>query len=269
MEILIPILAVTAIGLICGVGLSIASHVMAVKEDERFPLVRECLPGANCGACGYTGCDGYAKALLEPGTKTNLCVPGADAVAKQIAEVLGVEAEDVVEQVAVVKCKGNCEATKKKHDYQGIKTCAAAKLFYGGTGACSFGCLGFGDCAKVCPQNAISYDMGIAKIDPKKCVGCGLCKKTCPQGIITLIDDVELALVTCSNTNKGADTRKACTNGCIGCMKCQKNCPMEAVHIENNLAVIDYKVCVGCGVCAKECPTGAIQIASLLGAHKQ
>ena len=88
MEILIPILAVTVIGLICAVGLAVASSVMAVKEDTRFTEIRACLPGANCGACGYTGCDGYAKALLEPGTKTNLCVPGADAVAAQIVHHL-------------------------------------------------------------------------------------------------------------------------------------------------------------------------------------
>ena len=125
MEILIPILAVTAIGLICGVGLAVASSVMAVKEDTRFTEIRECLPGANCGACGYTGCDGYAKALLEPGTKTNLCVPGADAVAVQIAALLGVEAEDVVEKIAVVQCAGTCEATSVKADYRGIPSCAA------------------------------------------------------------------------------------------------------------------------------------------------
>ena len=95
MEILIPILAVTVIGLICAVGLAVASSVMAVKEDTRFTEIRACLPGANCGACGYTGCDGYAKALLEPGTKTNLCVPGADAVAAQIAALLGVDAAKI------------------------------------------------------------------------------------------------------------------------------------------------------------------------------
>ena len=75
-EILIPILAVTMIGLICGVGLAVASHVMAVKEDERFPAIRECLPGANCGACGFTGCDGYAKALLEPSTPQFVVISG-------------------------------------------------------------------------------------------------------------------------------------------------------------------------------------------------
>ena len=148
MEILIPILAVTVIGLICAVGLAVASSVMAVKEDTRFTEIRACLPGANCGACGYTGCDGYAKALLEPGTKTNLCVPGADAVAAQIAALLGVEAEDVVEKIAVVQCAGTCEATSVKADYRGIPSCAAAKLFYGGNGSCIFGCMGFGDCAR-------------------------------------------------------------------------------------------------------------------------
>ena len=156
MEILIPILAVTVVGLICAVGLAVASSVMAVKEDTRFTEIRACLPGANCGACGYTGCDGYAKALLEPGTKTNLCVPGADAVAAQIAALLGVEAEDVVEKIAVVQCAGTCEATSVKADYRGIPSCAAAKLFYGGNGSCIFGCMGFGDCARACPQNAIT-----------------------------------------------------------------------------------------------------------------
>ena len=118
MEILIPILAVTIIGLICGVGLAVASSVMAVKEDSRFAEIRECLPGANCGACGYTGCDGYAKALLEPGTKTNLCVPGAGAVASKLASLLGVEAEDVTTKIAVVQCAGTCEATTVKADYR-------------------------------------------------------------------------------------------------------------------------------------------------------
>ena len=131
-EILIPILAVTIIGLICGVGLAVASHVMAVKEDERFPAIRECLPGANCGACGFTGCDGYAKALLTPGTKTNLCVPGGAEAARKLAEVLGVEAEAVEPKVAIVRCGGDCEHTSPKEDYRGIASCQAAKLFFGG-----------------------------------------------------------------------------------------------------------------------------------------
>ena len=213
MEILIPILAVTVIGLICAVGLAVASSVMAVKEDTRFTEIRACLPGANCGACGYTGCDGYAKALLEPGTKTNLCVPGADAVAAQIAALLGVEAEDVVEKIAVVQCAGTCEATSVKADYRGIPSCAAAKLFYGGNGSCIFGCMGFGDCARACPQNAICMQDGIACVNHTACIGCHKCEKTCPQGAITV--DNFLARI---------DWDK-----CTACGECAKVCPTGAM----------------------------------------
>ena len=98
--ILTAVIPVVIIGVICAAVLVAASKIMAVKEDERFPAVRECLPGANCGACGFAGCDGYAKALCEdPDTPANLCIPGADGVARQLSEVLGVEFEDVVEQV--------------------------------------------------------------------------------------------------------------------------------------------------------------------------
>ena len=213
MEILIPILAVTVIGLICAVGLAVASSVMAVKEDTRFTEIRECLPGANCGACGYTGCDGYAKALLEPGTKTNLCVPGADAVAAQIAALLGVAAEDVVEKIAVVQCAGTCEATSVKADYRGIPSCAAAKLFYGGNGSCIFGCMGFGDCVKACPQGAISMQDGIACVNHTACIGCHKCEKTCPQGAITV--DNFLARID--------------WNKCTACGACASVCPTGAM----------------------------------------
>ena len=257
-EILIPILAVTIIGLICGVGLAVASHVMAVKEDGRFPAIRECLPGANCGACGFTGCDGYAKALLTPGTKTNLCVPGGAEAARKLAEVLGVEAEAVEPKVAIVRCGGDCEHTSPKEDYRGIASCQAAKLFFGGKGTCTYGCLGFGDCAKVCPHDAISWNNGIAAIDQSVCVGCGLCAKTCPQQVIAIIPQSAKTAVLCSNHDKGALTRKACSAGCIGCMKCVKTCEHDAVHVEGNLASVDYSKCVGCGACAQACPTGAL-----------
>ena len=154
--ILTAVIPVVIIGVICAAVLVIASKVMAVKEDERFPKVRECLPGANCGACGFAGCDGYAKALCEnPDTPTNLCIPGADGVSRQLSEVLGVEFADVVEQVAVVHCSGDCAHTQDKVQYEGIESCTAAKLMYGGKGSCTYGCLGLGDCAKVCPQDAV------------------------------------------------------------------------------------------------------------------
>ena len=65
------------IGAACAVVLIAAAKFMAVPVDEKFPLIRDCLAGANCGACGFAGCDGYAQALVD-GTETNvtLCTPG-------------------------------------------------------------------------------------------------------------------------------------------------------------------------------------------------
>lgn len=256
MSILIPIVAVTTIGLLCAVMLGAASKFMAVHEDETFIKIRECLPGANCGACGYAGCDGYAHALAgNSSVKTNLCVPGADAAAAQIAAVLGVEAEDVVEQVAYVGC-GGCES--RKHEYQGIANCAGANLLYGGDGACSFGCLGYGDCARVCPKEAICVDGGMARINPALCVGCGLCAKACPNHLIRVVPATVKPLVHCSNTDKGASTRKVCSHGCIGCKKCERECPAGAIAVANNCAAIDYSKCTNCGHCAEICTTGCI-----------
>ena len=266
--IIFAVISVTVIGIICAVMLSVASKVMAVKEDERFPAIRECLPGANCGACGYAGCDGYAHALIEEdGVKTNLCVPGADGVAKKLSELLGVAFEDVVEMVAVIKCKGDCHVTSEKMDYQGIESCSAAKLLFGGTGKCSLGCMGLGDCAAVCPQNAICLENGIAHINTRLCIGCGLCTTVCPNKLISVMADEEKVLVTCSNTEKGAVTRKACSHGCIACKKCEKECPVGAVTVVNNLAQIDYDKCTNCGHCAEVCPTHCIMVGDFSGIH--
>ncbi len=268
-EIIIAVIAITVIGAICAVMLAAASKVFAVKEDERFPAIRQCLPGANCGACGYAGCDGYAHALIEDEVvKTNLCVPGGDSVSRQLSEIMGVSFEDVVEQVAVIKCRGDCHATSNKMDYRGINTCAAARLFYGGMGKCTRGCIGLADCAKACPDGAICIKNGIAHVDTRKCSGCGICSRTCPNHLIFLMPDVEKMLVSCSNTEKGALTRQKCSRGCIGCNKCAKECPVGAITVENNLAKIDYDKCIKCGHCAEVCPTGAIIHEDFSGIHR-
>ena len=267
-EILMAALVVGGIGALCAVMLIAASKFFAVEENETVTKLRECLPGANCGACGYAGCEGYAKALAEGGVKTNLCIPGGDGVAKQIADVLGVEAEDVIEQVAVIHCYGDCDHTSKKMQYEGIASCAAAKTLYGGAGLCSFGCIGLGDCVSVCPQEAICIEKGIAHINARVCVGCGLCAKTCPRGIIELMADVKRVLVTCHNQEKGAVARKECSNACMGCKKCEKSCPTGAITVVDNLARINYELCKNCDTCASVCPVGCILVSDFSGIHR-
>ena len=259
MGILIAFLVMLGIALIAGILLSVLSHFFAVEEDPRQKEIRECLPGVNCGACGYTGCDEYAAALAKGEAAPNLCIPGAQKVANQIGELLGVEAEPFKDVVAFVGCNGNCEAASKKAVYEGVQTCSAAAMIYGGPNACRFGCLGYGDCAAACPANAICLVDGIAHVDTSRCLGCGVCAAKCPKHIIRMVPQETKTVVMCSSKDKGVDARKACKNACIGCKKCERTCPHGAITVKENLAVIDYEKCTNCGTCVKECPTGCLK----------
>lgn len=256
----VPVLIVSAIGVISGVILAVASKVMAVKVDERFPLLRGAMPGANCGGCGFAGCDDYANKLIEdPNTPTNLCPVGGAAVAQQLSEILGVSFEETAPKYALVHCNGTCENTSYTMDYEGPKTCSACRSFFSGRGSCPSACLGFGDCVKVCNYNAIGVVDGIAVVDPEACIACGMCAKACPQQIIDIVPAASQVYVSCSNHQKGAQTRKACKVGCIACKKCEKVCPNAAITVADNLASIDPEKCTNCGACIGECPTGAIR----------
>ena len=266
--IFIAVFYVTAIGIISAIVISVASKIMAVKIDQRAAQIQDCLPGANCGACGYPGCSGYAAALATvKDVKCNLCTPGGAAVMAKISALLGIDAGTIERQFAVVHCRGDNSARQKKMNYYGIQSCEAAKQLFGGEGACAFGCLGYGDCQKVCPSTAICVENGLARINTLFCTGCGLCAKTCPNNLISVKAAGGLAVsVLCKNIEKGALVRKECANGCIGCGKCVRECPAGAITLEENLARIDYSKCVpyrsqaenGCARCAAVCVTRCI-----------
>lgn len=252
------IILVAVIALICGILLSVASVVFAVPVDETQVKIRAVLPGANCGVCGFSGCDGYAAALAAGTAEPGLCSPGGQEVAQQCAEILGKTAGEMVKKVALVNCFGTCENAGTKMNYVGVNTCQAASLMFAGDSTCAYGCLGKGDCAAACPEKAIIVHDGMAMIDQDRCVGCGICVKTCPKHIISLIPYGQKTHVLCSNTDKGPDAVKVCKVSCIGCMKCQKTCQHDAIHVVNFNAVIDYDKCVDCGECAAVCPRNAI-----------
>ena len=259
-DVLVALAVVAAVALLFGILLAVFIKFFGIEEDPRVVQIRECLPGINCGACGFKGCSDYAEAMAAGNAPPNLCIPGAEADAKQIGEILGVKVEKPKDMVAFVHCNGTCEAAPEKAIYSGIDTCRARAMICGGPKVCNWGCLGCGDCAAVCVNDAICMEDGIARINTARCVGCGLCVNECPKHIISMVPQETEAAVFCSSRDKGADARKACKNACIACKKCEKNCPAGAITVKNNCAVIDYNLCTHCGACTDGCPTGCLQM---------
>lgn len=258
-SILIPILIFAVLGLLAGLLLSIFSKIFAVKTDERVDRVMAVLPGVNCGACGYSGCEDYAKHVVNEGAATNRCIPGGDKVSREISDILGASFQDVAEQKAFVACGGKVpNATSDSYIYRGEPTCAACNMFYDGKGVCNYGCIGYGDCQKQCAFDAISIIDEVAVINPHRCTGCTMCTKACPKHIIHMRDAAKPVFVTCSNCDTGRATVQVCQNGCIACKKCEKTCPHDAIHVTNNLASIDYDKCTACMECVKVCPRRCI-----------
>lgn len=260
MDIFIPILIVAGIGLLAGIILAVASVVMAVPKDEKAEALLEVLPGANCGACGFSGCSGYAAALSKGEAKVGLCSPGGEDCAKACAEVLGVGEVVVEKKTALVHCMGSYDMTSDKMNYNGIHSCSASTFLAGGITSCRFGCMGMGDCAAACPYGAISVCNGMASVNPEKCRGCSQCVAACPKGLISFVPLKKQAVVRCSNCDKGAQTMKVCKIGCIGCGKCMKACEYGAVQVKNFCAQVDPIKCVGCGKCVEACPRHIITL---------
>ena len=258
-EILIPALAIGAIGLFFGALLAFASIAFHVDKDERIDKICELLPGANCGGCGYTGCSALAEAIVATGESATKCNLMTDEKNAEICALMGIKAGTIEKKTARLKCAGVTSACADKYDFTGIEDCFTAMQLNGGPKSCEFGCMGLGSCVAACDFDAISIKDGIAHIDSEKCTGCTRCVNACPKNIIELVPKKNNIYVACSSTDKGAVTKNYCTSGCIGCRICEKKCEADAIKVENNLAKIDYSKCTLFGACMEACPKKIIK----------
>ncbi len=262
MEIVLKILfaaaALGGLGVVFGFVLGIVGKKFAVEVDERVQAVRAAVAGANCGACGYAGCDAFAEAVVKGEADPAGCTPGGVKTAKALARIMGVDAGDVEPMVARVRCQGDCENVSARTDYSGLPSCRAASSISGGPNACEFGCVGLGDCVARCPFGAIQIENGVAVIDEDACTGCGVCVETCPRGIIQLLPRDQTVVVMCRNKAIGRIARLQCKTACVGCKRCEKQCPSDSIHVKDGVAIIDEATCTRCGACIQVCPMHCI-----------
>lgn len=257
--ILKSILGLGGMSLFFGIILAIANKRFLVKISEKEKKLREVLPGTNCGACGFPGCEAYAHALAAKTDEVpaNLCTVGGAETAKAVGKILGVEVEETEPMVCVLRCRGGRDEAVEKFEYIGPGDCRSNYILLGGNKACEYGCLGGGHCVSVCPFNAIRMGPNrLPIIDREKCTACGICVKECPRQVLELIPRSQLIYLACKTLDKGKVVKNVCKAGCIGCTLCVKVCPYEgAIAMDGNLPRMDFAKCTSCGICYNKCPT--------------
>ncbi len=258
--ILMSVLSIGGIGIFFGLILGYAGEKLKVEQDPKIGEIRDVLPGANCGGCGYAGCDAFAVAVVEGAAPVDGCPVGGTKCAQAVAGVMGIEAKEGKRQVAFVKCIGDCEKSKDSYNYIGMEDCnAMSVLANSGSKSCNYGCLGGGTCVRKCKYDALEIIDGIAYVDSDKCVGCTMCVAACPKNIIEMKPADMTVKVSCSSKDNGKVTKGNCTVGCIGCKICTKQCEFDAISVDSFLAKVDYDKCTLCEKCVEKCPAKIIQ----------
>ncbi|MEM9423187.1 MAG: RnfABCDGE type electron transport complex subunit B [Spirochaetota bacterium] len=230
------------LGALSGWLLAFSKRKFRPPGDECAEALEAALPSLDCGACGFPGCAGYARALSSKETvDLALCPPGGNETAAALAQILGQDAVEVPAEVAFVQCQGSPEYAKADFVYQGLEDCQAAAQLFQGSKSCSYGCIGLGSCIKQCPVDAIHISAdSLAVVDPEQCVGCRKCIPVCPTQVIRMIPKNAPYAVICNALDHGKITRNNCKVGCIGCRVCERMYPDLGFKVQDNLARVDY-----------------------------
>lgn len=257
-KMLLPAGIMLVIAVLFALAIVILGKKLSIESNQKTEEIRKLLPGANCGACGYAGCDALAKALSEGKAKVSDCNVNSKKNKTELAHLLGSEEDGGIETVAVVTCNGGTDC-ENKYEYQGYGDCRTAEMLASGRKACPTGCIGLGSCVDACHYFAIEVNQkGVSKVNRDKCTSCGMCIQICPKKIIRRIPKSAKIYIACSNHCKGREVKDICKHGCIGCTLCEKACPEKAITMVDDLPVIDYSKCTGCYVCVDKCPVKCI-----------
>jgi Na+-translocating ferredoxin:NAD+ oxidoreductase subunit B len=259
--VLISALVLFGLTLLFAVLLGIAKEKLRVDEDPRIGRVLEELPAANCGGCGLAGCADFAKAVVEKRAPVDGCTVGGAKVAKAVAGVLGVEVVQTYPYRPVIHCGARADEKLGRVPYDGVSGCVEANVV-GVTQGCAYGCLGFGDCVKACPFDALHMVEGCPVVDYEKCTGCGACVRACPRGIVKMVPfkQEQMLVVACSNKEPARNVKQVCKVGCMGCKACQRLFA-SLFEVRDNLSYLNYDNYTGeedLSKAQEKCPAGVM-----------
>ena len=258
--VIIAAIIMTGLGVVFATLLATADHFLKVEEDPRLEAVDELLPGNNCGACGEPGCVAFAGKLVNGEVSPSKCtVSGEDALV-EIAGLLGVDVGTQEKRVARLKCAGGEGLVAELADYRGISSCRGAVIVDGGGRACTWGCLGLGDCEQACTFDAITMNWeGLPTVNVAACTACGDCVDVCPLDLFTIEPLDNQLFVQCSSPLSGEQARSRCSVACDACARCVADAPPGAIEMVDGLPVINWDNDQRPTQRATwRCPTGAI-----------
>lgn len=259
-SIIVTGLFMAGLGGLLALLLAIARKRLFVYEDPRIDQVEELLPHSNCGACGTAGCRNFAEQAVAGKIEPARCSVNTPEQNKKIAALLGVAMGDVEKRVARLACAGGKHVARMRANYAGLPSCRAAAVAGGGGKSCAWGCLGLGDCADVCDFDAIHMDSyGLPVVDIAKCTACGDCVDICPKDLFSIQGVSHKLWLACRNEDDPDAAEAACEVACTACGRCVADAAPGLIHLEHNLAVIDYgKNGSASREAIERCPTGAI-----------